>query len=187
MHSSSGISSTLSKFQGQEAEDIEPICEKTETYPCPDSSYKFKLWLQISIFIFLVLSGQIVVTLLGKVYYNYGGKSKWIATLVPFAGLFASGYWRNLEKEMEEFELGKASYIVYLSLGTIYSQAQTLGSIGLIFKYEWFKVSFIGFSLLGLWGFTSYLYQQYLDSSLLANAVEIRTSDHDVDEVESHF
>ncbi|XP_016514842.1 putative purine permease 10 isoform X1 [Nicotiana tabacum] len=383
----------LLHFTSQEAEDIESMCEKTETCPRPDSSYKLKLWLQISIFTFLVLSGQIVVTLLGKVYYDYGGQSKWIATLVPFAGfpvllpllcfysntdinknepqqvhyieqssssynlvcalicaflglllaansllysvglqylpastyslisstqlafnaifsfhfngqkitppilnsvvlltlssvliifqnesstydkeislhgfligflatiigaagfgllgslteltfqkilkngsfkvvmqmtiyqcfiatlvgltgLFASGDWRNLEKEMEEFKLGKVSYILYLSLGTIYSQAQTLGSIGLIFKVSSLFSNVIlilgapltqisavvllhdsvsGLKLvslvLGLWGFTSYLYQQYLDS-LLANAVEIRTSDHDVDEVESHL
>uniref|UniRef100_A0A5B6Z263 Probable purine permease n=1 Tax=Davidia involucrata TaxID=16924 RepID=A0A5B6Z263_DAVIN len=46
----------------------------------------YKWWLQMAIYSFLVLSGQSVATLLGRLYYDKGGKSKWMATLVQPAG-----------------------------------------------------------------------------------------------------
>nr|XP_016450486.1 PREDICTED: probable purine permease 10 [Nicotiana tabacum] len=134
----------LLHFTSEEAEDIEPICENTDTFP--DSSYKLKLWLQISIFIFLVLSGQIVVTLLGKVYYDYGGKSKWIATLVPFAGFpvlvpllcFYSNTDINKKEpqEVNNIEQPSSSYnlvsaLVCAFLGLLLAANSLLYSVGL--------------------------------------------------------
>ncbi|KAJ8545341.1 hypothetical protein K7X08_017924 [Anisodus acutangulus] len=49
-------------------------------------SSKFMLWLQIFIFTFFVLAGQAAGTLLGRVYYEQGGNSRWIATLAQTAG-----------------------------------------------------------------------------------------------------
>ena len=37
-----------------------------------------------------------------------------VATLGALVGLFASGEWKGLSTEMEEFELGKLSYIMAL-------------------------------------------------------------------------
>lgn len=49
-------------------------------------SSKFILWLQIFVFTFFVLGGQAAGTLLGRVYYDQGAKSRWIATLAQTAG-----------------------------------------------------------------------------------------------------
>ncbi|XP_076887899.1 putative purine permease 10 [Bidens hawaiensis] len=40
----------------------------------------------IALFTFFVLSGQSVATMLGRLYFNKGGNSKWMATLVQIAG-----------------------------------------------------------------------------------------------------
>ncbi|KAK2642755.1 hypothetical protein Ddye_024518 [Dipteronia dyeriana] len=49
-------------------------------------STNFRRWIRIAIYTFLVLSGQAAATLLGRQYYDKGGKSKWLATLVQLAG-----------------------------------------------------------------------------------------------------
>ncbi|CAN4082080.1 unnamed protein product [Withania somnifera] len=49
-------------------------------------SSKFILWLQIFIFTFFTLGGQAAGALLGRVYYDQGAKSRWIATLAQTAG-----------------------------------------------------------------------------------------------------
>ena len=43
-------------------------------------------WLRMTIFTLFVLFGQSAAILLGRFYYDKGGKSKWTATLVQVAG-----------------------------------------------------------------------------------------------------
>lgn len=43
-------------------------------------------WLKVAVYSFFVLSGQAVATLLGRQYYDKGGSSKWLATLVQLCG-----------------------------------------------------------------------------------------------------
>jgi len=45
-----------------------------------------KRWLLISLYTILLLGGQSSATLLGRLYFEKGGKSKWIATFVQSAG-----------------------------------------------------------------------------------------------------
>ncbi|KAI6703490.1 hypothetical protein NL676_012626 [Syzygium grande] len=45
----------------------------------------FGWWIRVALYSLFVLSGQTVATLLGRLYYNKGGHSKWIATLVQTA------------------------------------------------------------------------------------------------------
>ncbi|XP_009782918.1 probable purine permease 10 [Nicotiana sylvestris] len=111
-----------------------------------------------------------------------------VATMANLVVLFASGEWKFLNKEMNEFELGKKSYVLTL-IGTAVSwQGFTVGSIGLIFKVSSLfsnVISILGvpmapiFSVLflqekmngvkvismvlAMWGFLSYMYQHYLD------------------------
>ncbi|GAV64932.1 TPT domain-containing protein [Cephalotus follicularis] len=44
------------------------------------------LWLQMALYAVFILFGQSVGTLLGRLYFNNGGKSKWLATLVGLVG-----------------------------------------------------------------------------------------------------
>ncbi|KAF4386009.1 hypothetical protein G4B88_031144 [Cannabis sativa] len=112
-----------------------------------------------------------------------------LATSISLVGLFASGEWKDLSNEMYAFRLGKVSYVMTLVGTSISWQAFFLGTIGLIlemsslfsnaisvlglpivpilavffFKEKMYGVKVISL-LLAIWGFISYVYQDYLDS-----------------------
>ncbi|PKI76941.1 probable purine permease 10 isoform X1 [Punica granatum] len=46
----------------------------------------YKWWLKVAVYSFCVLSGQTAATLLGRQYYDKGGSSKWLASLVQLCG-----------------------------------------------------------------------------------------------------
>ncbi|GMI72958.1 hypothetical protein like AT4G18220 [Hibiscus trionum] len=111
-----------------------------------------------------------------------------VATLIIFVGLFASGEWKGLGKEMEGFKLGKSSYVNVLVWIAICWQVFSIGSVGLIleasslfsnvistlglpiipvFAMVFFHDPMTGIKVismvLAIWGFVSYVYQHYLD------------------------
>lgn len=111
-----------------------------------------------------------------------------VATVAITIGLFVSGEWKSLKSEMDEFKLGKASYTMTLLWTAVSWQVFDLGCNGLIFKVSSLfsnVISVVGLPvapvlavvffhdkvtgakvlslLLALWGFISYVYQQYLD------------------------
>ncbi|WMV15649.1 hypothetical protein MTR67_009034 [Solanum verrucosum] len=110
------------------------------------------------------------------------------ATMILLIGLFASGEWKKLVKEMNEYELWKISYVLNLIGTSICWQFYTVGSVGLIFKVSSLfsnVISILGLPVapvlaviflhdklsgikvmsmvLAIWGFVSYMYQHYLD------------------------
>ncbi|XP_065617210.1 probable purine permease 10 isoform X1 [Quercus suber] len=111
-----------------------------------------------------------------------------VATLGALVGLFASGEWKGLKTEMEEFELGKVSYIMTLVWTALIWDVFAIGCVGLIFEVSSLfsnAISVLGLPIvpvlaviffhdkiggikvismvLAIWGFVSYVYQQYLD------------------------
>ncbi|KAK8514155.1 hypothetical protein V6N13_063059 [Hibiscus sabdariffa] len=111
-----------------------------------------------------------------------------VATLIILVGLFASGEWKSLGREMEGFKLGKASYVNVLVWITIGWQVCWIGVVGLIFEASslfsnvistlgipivpvlarvFFQDPMTGTKaismLLAIWGFVSFVYQHYLD------------------------
>ncbi|XP_031280588.1 probable purine permease 11 [Pistacia vera] len=113
-----------------------------------------------------------------------------VATCGCVVGLFASGEWKGLSKEMKEFEEGKASYLMTLIWTAVTWQISSVGLLGLIFEVSSlfsnvistlalpigpiFAVIFfhdkmqtvkVFAMLLAIWGFVSYIYQHYLDDS----------------------
>ncbi|KAL3833606.1 hypothetical protein ACJIZ3_008342 [Penstemon smallii] len=99
-----------------------------------------------------------------------------VASFVIVIGLFISGEWKKLGKEMEGFELGNVSYVF------------SVGCVGLIFKVSSLfsnVINILGVPLtpilaaiflhdkltglkavsmvLAIWGFVSYAYQHYVD------------------------
>ncbi|KAK7270198.1 hypothetical protein RIF29_23167 [Crotalaria pallida] len=111
-----------------------------------------------------------------------------VATCVIVVGLFASGEWKGLHKEMEEFETGKASYLLTLIFTAINWELYCIGCVGLVFEVSSLfsnSMSVLGLPIvpisaviifhekmhgikaismvLAVWGFISYLYQHYLD------------------------
>ncbi|KAI4315166.1 hypothetical protein L6164_028007 [Bauhinia variegata] len=111
-----------------------------------------------------------------------------VASCACVVGLFASGEWKTLEKEMEEYQKGKISYVMTLLWIAVTWQISSIGLLGLILeasslfsnvistlalpivpilavvifhdKFNGVKVIAL---LLALWGFLSYIYQHYLD------------------------
>lgn len=112
-----------------------------------------------------------------------------VASLITFVGLFTSGEWKDLKQEMLSFGLGKDSYIMTLTWTAIAWQVFTIGSLGLILEVSSLFSNVIGVlglpivpalsvfffhekmdgvkvmaMLLAVWGFISYVYDNYLDS-----------------------
>ncbi|KAM5573429.1 hypothetical protein ABKV19_013128 [Rosa sericea] len=111
-----------------------------------------------------------------------------IATCATLVGLFASGEWKGLNLEMDEFQTGKGSYVLTLAWTMISWQVFVIGAVGLIFEVSSLfcnVISALGLPVvqvlavivfhdrmhglkvvaivLALWGFISYVYQHYLD------------------------
>ncbi|KAM7508890.1 hypothetical protein LguiA_019343 [Lonicera macranthoides] len=111
-----------------------------------------------------------------------------VATCVSTIGLFASGEWRTLHREMDSFGPGRVSYVLTLVFTAISWQVCSVGVVGLIFVVTSLFSNVIStFSLaitpiaavivfhdkmngvkviamlMAFWGFASYIYQNYLD------------------------
>ncbi|XP_024018383.1 probable purine permease 10 [Morus notabilis] len=111
-----------------------------------------------------------------------------IATCAVLVGLFVSGEWKGLNEEMHAFSLGKASYVMTLAGTAISWQAFFIGTVGLILEVSSLfsnAISVLGLPvvpvlavfffhekmdgvkvmalLLAIWGFISYVYQNYLN------------------------
>ncbi|KAK9144870.1 hypothetical protein Sjap_004773 [Stephania japonica] len=71
-----------------EAQESKPRSENASVIrKKPLSGIKhLKWWLSLIVYTCLLLSGQTTATLLGRLYYDKGGNSKWMATLVQSAG-----------------------------------------------------------------------------------------------------
>ncbi|XVE65231.1 hypothetical protein DITRI_Ditri07aG0164600 [Diplodiscus trichospermus] len=113
-----------------------------------------------------------------------------VATCGCVVGLFASGEWKSLSMEMEEYQQGEISYLMTLIWTAVTWQISSIGLLGLIFEVSSLfsnVISTLGLPvvpilaviffhdkmdgvkvmamLLAIWGFLSYIYQHYLDDS----------------------
>ncbi|XP_057977413.1 probable purine permease 11 [Malania oleifera] len=113
-----------------------------------------------------------------------------VATCVCVVGLFASGEWKDLGKEMREYREGRVSYVMTLFWTAATWQISSIGMLGLVFEVSslfsnvistlalplvpilavvFFHDKMDGVKVvamvLAIWGFLSYIYQHYLDDS----------------------
>lgn len=127
------------------------------------------------------------------------------ASAVCATGLFASGEWKTMRREMHDYRLGKASYVMTLVWTAVSWQVYTIGSFGLIFEVSSLFTNVIGTvalpvvpvlavfffndklngvkvvaMLLAIWGFLSYIYQHYLDDLKSKKAVK-KIADENLD------
>ncbi|XP_024983815.1 purine permease 21-like [Cynara cardunculus var. scolymus] len=132
------------------------------------------------------------------------------ASVVILVGLFASGEWKSIKGEMEDFKSGKVPYVMNLVWTAISWQVFSLGCVGLIFKVSSLfsnVISTLGIPivpvfavvffhekmngvkvismLLAIWGFISYIYQHYLDD--LKEKAETKTENREVDLTETRI
>ncbi|XP_048594677.1 probable purine permease 8 [Brassica napus] len=134
-----------------------------------------------------VLKNHTVSTVMDLVAYQ-----SLVASCVVLIGLFASGEWKTLTSEMENYKLGKAPYAITLASIAISWQVYTIGVVGLIFESssvfsnsitavglpivpvvavivfgDKMNTSKIFSIILAIWGFISFVYQHYLDEKKL--------------------
>jgi drug/metabolite transporter (DMT)-like permease len=125
-----------------------------------------------------------------------------VASCVSVVGLFASSEWKTLSSEMDNYKHGKVSYIMNLVWTAVTWQVFSIGGTGLIFELSSLfsnAISVLGLPvvpilaviifhdkmnglkvismILAIWGFTSYVYQQYLDDKNLKKNHEITTTE----------
>jgi len=79
-----------------------------------------------------------------------------VATCVTLVGLFSSGEWKNIKMEMEEYEMGKASYVLVLTFIAITWQIFNIGGVGLLFEVSSLlfsnAISFLGMLIVPILG-----------------------------------
>ncbi|KAH7568614.1 hypothetical protein ACOSP7_011631 [Xanthoceras sorbifolium] len=110
--------------------------------PVVDKFTNFGRWIRIAIYTFLVLSGQAAATMLGRLYYDRGGHSKWMATLVQLAGFpILLPYYCSISlsksPKRETIQTTRPSFSVlaslYVSLGLLVAADCYLYSVGLMY------------------------------------------------------
>ncbi|XP_027341479.1 purine permease 21-like isoform X1 [Abrus precatorius] len=186
------ISSTLLVFQN-DSSDSNQVSKKKYVigFICTiGASAGYGLWLSLTQLVFKkVLKRETFKVVMDMIIYQ-----SLVATCVTLVGLFASGEWSGLKNEMKEYEMGKASYLLNLTFTAILWQLFTIGCVGLIFEVSSLfsnAISVLGVPVvpmlavmffddkmhgvkamsmvLAIWGFVSYVYQQYLDDTKSEN------------------
>ncbi|KAF2590365.1 hypothetical protein F2Q70_00039615 [Brassica cretica] len=101
----------------------------------------YKRWLRVIIYTFFVISGQSVATILGRLYYDNGGNSKWLATVVQLVGfpvllpyyLFSIKTHTTTHRDDDKAASHRNRVLVYLALGVLVGGDCYLYSIGLLY------------------------------------------------------
>lgn len=116
--------------------------------------------------------------------------TSFVATCICIVGLFASGEWKTLSGEMQGFHKGEVSYVMVLVWTAVSWQVCSVGVVGLIYVVSSLFSNVISTAslaitpvvavlvfhdkmngakvvamLMAVWGFASYIYQNYLDDS----------------------
>lgn len=100
---------------------------------------RWQCWLLVTLNIFFLLAGQSAAVLLGRSYYDRGGNSKWMATLVQTAGfpllfipLFLLPFFGGSSNIATPPSIITLS-LVYLFLGILIAGNNMLYSVGLLY------------------------------------------------------
>ncbi|XP_020205142.2 probable purine permease 10 [Cajanus cajan] len=99
---------------------------------------EYKRWFRVTIYIMLLLVAQCTATILGRLYFEKGGKSKWVAALVQSAGfpilvplLFYSQKYAKPSHSSEPKPKIPILLFIYLVFGLITSAMDLLYAYGL--------------------------------------------------------
>ncbi|GKD35803.1 probable purine permease 11 isoform X1 [Tanacetum coccineum] len=148
----------------------------TNTVEIPKTK-RYRWWLRVSVYIIFLLAGQATATLLGGLYYDKGGNSKWMATFVQSAGfpilipvlLFVPPSIKATSAPPVSTVL-----LLYLFFG-FNAKGDNLITLALpivpVLAVIFFGDKMNGVKaialLLAIWGSASYVYQHYLDDRKL--------------------
>ncbi|CAH8301127.1 unnamed protein product [Eruca vesicaria subsp. sativa] len=107
-------------------------------------SHNYSWRLRVSLYVILVLSGETIATLLGRLYYDKGGNSIWLETLVQLVGfpltLPCYYYLKHEPSSKTNNSLTKKTTssflklsLVYIGLGLLAAGHSVLYSFGLLY------------------------------------------------------
>ncbi|CAN7031563.1 unnamed protein product, partial [Brassica rapa subsp. trilocularis] len=103
-------------------------------------SNTYKRWLRVIAYTFFVISGQSVAAILGRLYYDNGGKSKWLATVVQLVGfpVLLPYHLLSIKTHATTHTDSKSAsprnrVLVYVVLGVLVGAGCYLYSIGLLY------------------------------------------------------
>ncbi|KAF2590341.1 hypothetical protein F2Q70_00039612 [Brassica cretica] len=112
-----------------------------ESSPIPQPK-NYKRWLRISIYVFFFLSCQALSTILGRLYFENGGKSTWMGTLVQLIGfpvLFLFRFFSKI-KTPKSTDTSFGQFPSFITLGSVYivtgllvSANSYMSSVGLLY------------------------------------------------------
>ncbi|WZZ24783.1 hypothetical protein YC2023_008184 [Brassica napus] len=113
----------ISGDQNLEANLIDHEVNDSSSVP---QTKNYKKWLRVSIYVFLVLTCQALSTILGRLYYENGGKSTWMVTVLQRIGfplLFLYKFF-SLNKQQEKTDpsfINTTLVLAYICLGLLAS------------------------------------------------------------------
>ncbi|XP_065864922.1 probable purine permease 11 isoform X2 [Euphorbia lathyris] len=160
----------------------EPILNKDENTLAQSPFLKLKhwqWWLLAAINIFFLVVGQSAAVLLGRFYYDQGGNSKWLATLVQTAAfpilyipLFLLPSNSNSSSTSSAFASIRTIALIYFFLGALIAGDNMLYSIGLLYLSA-STYSLICASQLAFNAVFSYFINSQKFTSLIINSVVV--------------
>ncbi|KAL3833020.1 hypothetical protein ACJIZ3_007756 [Penstemon smallii] len=159
----------------------EPILAKDgpSTYHQPLYKLKrFQWWLLVVLNILFLLVGQAAAVLLGRYYYDKGGNSKWMATLVQTAAfpiLFVPYFFLRSKNEASSTSSPPSILVlctIYLIVGVLVAGDNMLYSIGLLYLSA-STYSLICATQLAFNAIFSYLINRQKFTPLILNSVVI--------------
>ncbi|OVA02482.1 Triose-phosphate transporter domain [Macleaya cordata] len=129
---------------GQESKVPKNESVHTKEPPPVNGIRHYKWWFRVTLYTLFVISGQSAATLLGRFYYDKGGNSKWMATLVQSAGfpiLLApllifyvySPPTRSTTTTTRSSPSAFTLTVLYLSIGLLMAGDNMLYSYGLLY------------------------------------------------------
>nr|XP_043629678.1 probable purine permease 11 [Erigeron canadensis] len=142
----------------------------------------YKWWLRVAVYIIFLLAGQATATLLGGLYYDKGGNSKWMATFVQSAGfpilipvlLFILPS-KNSPKVVTSAPPFVTLLLLYLFFGLLLTGDNLMYSYGLLYlpvsTYSLLCATQLAFNAL-----FSYLYNSQKFTALIINSLFILTT-----------
>jgi len=162
----------------------------------------YKWWLRVSLYIIFLLAGQSAATLLGRLYYDDGGNSKWMATLVQSAGfplLFPLLFCFSTQKQDKlTTQLNNDSHktkpkfstlvFLYLAFGLILTGDNLMYSYGLLYlpvsTYSLLCATQLGFNavfsfFLNSQKFTAFIFNSIVLLTISASLLAVNADSED--------
>ncbi|KAL8468428.1 hypothetical protein ACS0TY_031585 [Phlomoides rotata] len=162
-----------------EAQEMQPGINEINNKSSSPFLKQYKWWILMLIYTFFLIAGQSVGTILGRLYFDNGGESKWMATLVQTAGfpvLFPFRWFTTAKKTVRSEPITPKPFptiliTFYIAIGIFLAADNMLYSIGLqylpVTTYTLICASQLGFNALFSFFLNKQKFTPYIINSLV--------------------